>query len=159
MKKLLYFLAVIGFLFVQESAAQNSKAAEVKFERYTSYFEKNNSGLKGDASYLVLKKQRDFDKVFGAGATMGENSFMPDGAFDSMIVAAAIKRGSKVRTYDNVQTEVENGKLYVRYSTYDMSAGNATFSSPLILAVPKGKYKKIIFVENGKEVKSLSVKK
>ena len=163
MKQLLYVLAITVFLFAQDGAAQNpkveSKAAEVKFQRYDNYFEKNNSGLKGNSSYLVLKNQTAFDKVFGAGATMGENNFLPDGVFDSMLVIAAIKRGSSLRTYEVTQATVENGKLYVRFNTVDKASGSATFSSPLILAIPKGNYKKILFVENGKQAKSITVKK
>jgi hypothetical protein len=163
MKKLLYITALLVFFFVQENAAQNrrveNKAAEVSFQKYDSYFEKNNSGLKGGVAYLVLRNQTEFDKVFGTAATMDNNSFLPDGAFDSMLVLAAIKRNSSLRKYEVTQTAQENGKLYVRYKTVDEQPSTATFSSPLILAVPKGKYKKVVFVENGKEVKSVNIKK
>jgi hypothetical protein len=54
---------------------------------------------------------------------------------------------------------LENGKLYVRYNTTDKESKTTTYSSPLIVAVPKGNYKKIVFVENGKEVKSIALKK
>jgi hypothetical protein len=163
MKKLLYILAVMALFFVQESTAQNrqikNKATEVSFQKYDSYFEKNNSGLKGSAAYLVLRNQKEFDKVFGAAATMGNNSFMSDGVFDSMLVVATIKRNSSLRTYEITGTAVENGKLYVRYNAVDEKPTSATFSSPLILAIPKGNYKKVVFVENGKEVKSVNIKK
>lgn len=156
-------MALVAFFFVQDGAAQNrqseNKAVAVNFQKYDSYFEKNNSNLKGDVSYLVLRNQKDFDKVFGSAATMGENSFLPDNVFDSMLVVATIKRGSSVRSYEVTQTSIENGRLYVRYNTVDKEQGSAKFSSPLILAVPKGNYKKILFVENGKEAKSISVKK
>jgi len=32
--------------------------------------------------------------------------------------------------------------------------GTATFASPLVVAVPKGKITKVVFVENGKEIGS-----
>ena len=163
MKKLLYITALIALFFIQQNAAQNrrveNKAAEVGFQKYDSYFEKNNSGLKGGVAYLVLRNQNEFDKIFGTAATMGNNSFLPDGAFDSMLVVATVKRNSSLRKYEVTQTAQENGKLYVRYNTVDEKPSTATFSSPLILTVPKGKYKKIVFVENGKEVKSVNIKK
>lgn len=163
MKQFLFVLATIVFLFVQDGTAQNrqveSKPNEVKYQQFDSYFEKNNSGLKGDFSYLVIKNQKDFDKVFGVAATMGENHFLPDKVFDSMFVVATIKHRSSLRTYEVTQTATVNGNLYVRYNTVDKEPSSATFSSPLILAVPKGNYKKVVFVENGKEVKSIAVKK
>ena len=133
----------------QKTDAKNQKT-EVSFQQYSSYFEKNNSNLRGETSYLVFKNQTDFDKVFGAAATMDRNTFLPDDAFDSMIVVAAIKRGAW-RTYEMPQTNLENGNLYVSYNTTDQAPSSATFSSLLILSVPKGNYKKIVFNENGKD--------
>ena len=147
---ILFALAACGY-------AQTA-AAPVKFQRFGSYFEKNNSNLKGETSFLAFTTQQQFDKVFGTAATMGKNDFMPPDVFKSKIVVAAIKRGA-LRTYEDVKITSEKGKLYVSYNVNDDAPGSATFSSPLIVAVPKGKYKEIVFVENGKQTGTGRVQK
>ena len=139
-----------------QSGSKRNKAA-VAFEQYTSYFEKNNSGLPGDTSYLAFTKEQNFDKVFGTAATMDSNSFLPPDAFKSKLVVAAIKRGN-LRRYENVKVTQEKGKLYVWYDTKDDAPGSATFSSPLIIAVDKGKYKEVVFMENGKQAGKARIK-
>jgi hypothetical protein len=150
-------LAVCGF--AQTSGGKTAKSeTEVNFQKFDSYFEKNNSGLKGDKSYLALASQKQFDKVFGSAATMEQNSFMPTDAFKTKLVVAAIKRGS-LRRYEDVKVTAKNGKLIVWYNASDDAPSSATFSSPLILAVDKGKYKEVVFMENGNQVGSAKLKK
>lgn len=163
MKKNFITVMLIACAFVFNSAAQTDQSGSsmnkkpVAFEQYTSYFEKNNSGLPGDASYLAITKEKDFDKIFGSAATMGDNSFLPADAFKSRFIVAAIKRGN-LRRYENVKVTSENGKLYVWYDIRDEAPGSTTFSSPLILAVDKGKYKTIIFMENGMQAGTARLK-
>ena len=162
MKQVLYLVAIITFIFVADSAAQNVGAggniSPVEFQQYDGYFEKNNSGLKGKTSYLVLADQGQFDKVFGSVGTAGENNFLTPDVFKSKIVVAAIKRGG-MRHYTDVKVTTQNGKLYVRYAAKDDAPGSATFSSPLILAVDKGKYGEVVFLENGKKAGTAKLKK
>jgi hypothetical protein len=162
MKQVLYILAAITFIFVADSMAQNMKAGKntspVEFQKYDSYFEKNNSGLKGKTSYLILANQVQFDKVFGSATTMEQNNFLTPDVFKSKIVFATIKRGS-MRHYDNVKVTAENGKLFVWYNAKDDAPGSATFSTPLILAVDKGKYNEVVFMENGKKAGTAKLKK
>jgi inhibitor of cysteine peptidase len=153
----LFALTVYGF--AQANANKTaSAAAPVNFQQFTSYFEKNNSGLKGDRSFLVLTSQNQFDKVFGPAATMGPNSFLPSDVFKSKVVVAAIKRGA-LRKYDNVKATGERGTLFIWYDAKDEEPGSATFSSPLILAVDKGKYKQVVFMENGKRAGTARLKR
>jgi inhibitor of cysteine peptidase len=145
----LFAITVCGF--AQTSAHKTANAAaSANFEQFHSYFEKNNSGLKGDKSYIALTSQKQFDKVFGPAATMGPNSFLPTDAFKSKVVVATIKRGA-LRKYDNVKATEEGGTLFIWYDAKDDEPSSATFRSPLILAVDKGKYKQVVFMENGKK--------
>lgn len=156
MKNILMTAMLSVFVFAFTCAAQNKQTGDlsrsaVAFERYESYFEKNNSGLKGEKSYLAVGSQKRFDGIFGAAATMDDNNFLPDDAFKSKIIVATIKRGS-LRKYEDVKITAEKGKLIVSYKVKDDALSSATFSSPLILAVAQGKYKEVVFMENGKRV-------
>lgn len=132
----------------------------VDFRQAGGYFEKNDSGLKGDRSYLAFVSQQQFDKVFGAAATMdtGESDFLSDDEFKSKFVVAVIKRGAR-RSYNNVKVTTEKGKLYVWYDAEDRQPDGAVFSTPLIVSLDKGKYKEVVFMENGKKSGTVRVKK
>lgn len=137
------------------AAEDNSetKGKKVDFETYTSYFESNKSGLTGDTSYLSFTNPAAFDMIFGKAVVMGQKSkFLGKDAFDSQIVVAAIKRGKVVWTYKVTSVTADNDTLYVYYEASSKASDSATFASPLIVAVNKGKYTKVVFVENGKEV-------
>ena len=150
MKRTLYLLAVTALFFAaQASALGGGDERNVAFQRHdSSYFEKNTSGLKGEKSYLALTDQAQFDKVFGPAARMGNNAFLPPGAFQNKIVVAAIKRGT-MRRYSNVSVTEENGVLLVSYAAVDDKPGSATYRVPLILSVEKGDYSGVVFMENG----------
>ncbi len=150
MKRIFFLLALASLLSAAQAPARaGGDERDLQFRRYDgSYFEKNNSGLRGERSYLVLTDQAQFDRVFGAAARMGNNTFLPADAFENKIVVAAIKRGA-MRKYSDVAVTEENGVLLVSYTATDAAAGAATFSVPLILAVDKGAYSGVVFVENG----------
>lgn len=153
-------------LAVSPAAAQNRKTyhlirqqAAVDYHRYQSYFEKNNSRLKGRVSYLAITNQAQFDRIFGAAATATENDFLPEGAFKTRLVLAAITRGNSIREYKIKRVASDKGKLYVWYDTEDRAQESAQFSSPLIVAVAKGTYREVVFMENGKRAGSVRLKK
>ena len=130
------------------------KGKELKFDVYSGYFEKNNSGLKGDQSFLAIIGRKAFDPIFGVARVIGKKpDLVPEGAFKDRLVIATIKRGGETWTYqvDKVTLD-DKGTLMVRYQATSKDGGGAKFASPLILSVPKGEYKRILFVENGKEV-------
>jgi hypothetical protein len=142
----------------QKSHGLAVRQAAVDYQRYQSYFEKNNSGLKGRVSYLAFTSQRAFDRVFGAAAVAG-SEFLPDGAFKTKLVVATIMRGHSIRDYRVKQVTSEKGKLFVWYDSEDHSQGDASFSTPLILAVDKGGYREVVFMENGKRAGSVRLRK
>jgi hypothetical protein len=155
MKKLFIAAAAIMMLAVCSFAQSGN---DISFETFSSYFENNNAGLTGDTSYLAFTDQAAFDKIFGSAAVMGKNSFLPDNAFSSKMVVATIKRGP-IREYSDVKVSASGSKLTVSYKIKDRAADSATYATPLIIAVKKGKYKEVVFKENGKKVGSVTVTK
>ncbi len=134
----------------EETKAQGSK---VGHDVYPSYFESNKSGLKGDVSFLTFSDAKSFDQVFGPAAVMRKKSkFLPKDAFGSKLVVAVIHRGNKVWHYDVEKVTADKGTLYVQYRAKPEGGGGATFASPLIVAVDKGNYSSVVFIENGKKV-------
>jgi hypothetical protein len=165
--KLMFAVCFVIVFAAMPAGAQNPKAhsiiimeqSAVDYHQYQSYFEKNNSRLKGAVSYLVITNQREFDRIFGATATAADNEFLPEGVFKSRLVVATIKRGNSIREYRVKQVAADKRKLFVWYDTEDRPQGSATFSSPLILAVAKGNYREVVFMENGKRAGSVRLKK
>lgn len=158
-KKIFLLSAALCAVSSDAALAQNTARAITKsaknqlpFQVYTSYFESNSSGLKGSNSYLKITKQRDFDKVFGATATGGENHFLSQNAFATKTVIAVIKRGTSIWDYSVQRVQAVSGTLIVRYVATPKSGGGAAFASPLILAVDKKPYRSVVFIENGKWV-------
>ncbi|VTR92253.1 unnamed protein product [Gemmata massiliana] len=143
-------------------AADEAKGEKAAHTVYDAYFEKNNSGLKGDATYTALTSKDGFEKVFAARPPLmgGKKPVLlaPD-AFDKHFVAAVIKRGPAITTYKvEAVTLDKDGILYVQYKAESGPAGTATFASPLIVSVPKEGAKKVTFIENGKAVSTVDVK-
>lgn len=123
---------------------------------HTGQFEKNSSGLSGDASFLLFTSADAFDKVFGTVPPVGVRKPNPvsAGTFDKNLVAAVIRRGKAVVTYTEVSVKVDGDTATVKYSTEAGTPGTAMFASPLVVSFPKGAVTKVVFVENGKEVGS-----
>ncbi len=73
MRKGLLFALLGAWLILPTTAAPKpDKGEKVEFQTYAApYFEKNTSGLKGDASFLALTGKKSFDAVFGVGFVMG----------------------------------------------------------------------------------------
>ncbi|MBY0459110.1 MAG: hypothetical protein K2V38_17375 [Gemmataceae bacterium] len=142
-----------------DDAAKGEKVAHTS---YDGYFEKNNAGLKGDASYLALTGQEGFDKVFAARPPlMGgkKPTLLEKGAFEKQFVAAVVKRGNAITTYEIQAVKMDkDGTVYVQYKATAGAPGTATFASPLIISVAKEGAKKVTFIENGKAVETVDVK-
>ena len=158
MKKILSIVLFLGLVFVSQGTAQtqNAPAATrkaVAFERYDqSYFIQNDAGLNDDGSFLVLTSQNDFDLVFGTAGTMRNSKFLPKNFFDTHMVLVTNKKGNFLREYEVKQVVEANGKLYLVYTTVDGQPGRYSNSAYMSVAVPKGNYKEIVFIENGKQI-------
>lgn len=156
MKRLLSFYALLTLLFAVQVIARGNnsdgdeiKADEVEYQVLTGYFEKNNSGLTGDDSYVTVANQEGFDKLFGAAAGKGK-IFLPKGAFESKFVVAALKRGKLSRAYKVEKVTAEDGIIYVWYETTDKNI-TWTQRNLLLLAIDKDDYSEVVFMENGDE--------
>jgi hypothetical protein len=161
MTRLALFAAASALLACHARAADEAKGEKVEHAVYTSYFEKNNSGLKGDASFIAFTDKAGFDKTFAARPPlMGGKKpvLLPKGAFDKNFVAAVIRRGNSITTYEVEKVTRDGDTLYVQYKATPGPAGTATFASPLIVGAPKEKVKRVVFIENGKAVGSSDVK-
>ncbi len=133
--------------------AEEAKMAKVDFDVHNGHFESNKSGLKGEASYLAFTDRAAFDAVFGVAFTMGKKpNIVPKDAFEKKLVVAVIKRGNAPVEYKAEQVTTADGKLYVEYTATAKGATTATFASPLILSLDKGKYTSVVYIENGKQV-------
>jgi hypothetical protein len=158
MKKLLFAVLVAvspGATDRAGAAAEKVEATGEKlaYEVHSGYFESNKSGLKGENSYLAFTDAKAFDMVFGIGVVMGQKpKLLPKDAFDSYQVFAVIKRGKSIWEYKVEKVTEDAGTVYVQYTaTAKDGGGSATFASPLILSVHKGKYSSVVFIENGKK--------
>ena len=116
--------------------------------------------MMGDVSFLAITDQAAFDKTFGVGFVMGKKpDVLPKDAFDKQMVLSVIKRGP-VYTYSDVSVTGADGVLYAQFASDTKGAGGtAKFASPLIVAVEKGKWKSVVFVEGGKKVGTVELKK
>lgn len=150
MKRILYLLALMTLLSAAPASAQEGgEGRAVDFQRYDgSYFEKNNTGLQGEKSYLVLTDQQQFDKIFGPATRMGKNNFLPRDTFESKIIVTTIKRGT-MRRYSDITVTERGRALVVSYTVEDDKPGSGSYRVPLILAVAKGRYRVVVFMENG----------
>ena len=148
------------FLFAPVAVADDKKEDKKgpEFVVHTGHFEKNNSGLKDEPSLLLITSSDDFEKVFGTVPPAGlggggkKNNPVKKDDFDTEVVAAVIKRGKAITTYTEVSTKTDGETLTVSCKSVEGNAGTATFASPLIVSVPKGKVKTVVFVENGNEI-------
>jgi hypothetical protein len=159
MKRIFFLTVITLFVFAPRCFAQEGgEGRGPDFRRYdSSYFEKNNSGLGGEKSYLVLTDREQFDKVFGPAAVMSGNTFLPRDTFESKIIVATIKRGS-MRRYSDVTLTEKDGALMVSYTAEDEGPGSATYRVPLILAVDKGEYAEVVFIENGERAGAVKLR-
>jgi hypothetical protein len=134
-----------------------SAARNIAYSVYDSYYESNQSGLKGATSHLVVQSQAAFDKVFGAAALSGENRFLPENAFQKGSVLAVVKRGSSIWDYKVNDVSLQQNALTIRYEATARTPTSAMFASPLILAVNSKEFTSVAFVENGQQTHTAAV--
>lgn len=158
MRSRMLFLALV--MVPPLMADDATKSRKVPFELHSGYFVSNKHKMEGDFDALALKSKMAFNRVFGVAFVMGDTSNrLKPNAFKTKMVLAVIKKGRAAWTY-KVSKVIAKGKtLYVDYKPTPREAtGNTTFASPMIVSIPKGDYNKAVFVENGKEVKSIAIK-
>jgi hypothetical protein len=132
--------------------------AKLPFDTYSGYFVSNKFEPNAAESFVVIADQEQFDKVFGVAAVMGDNSHrLPKDAFKSLMLVAAIKRGSAVVEFKVEGVAVKDGVVELRYTASSKRSDSASFACPLIVSIPKGNYSAVTFVENKKPVKTVEM--
>jgi hypothetical protein len=84
------------------SIAQADQKKPIAWVRHEGHFERNDSGLKGAKSFLVLDNLEKFESIFGVaalglGPTRKQN-FVANETFEERMVLAAIYRGTSEPT-------------------------------------------------------------
>ena len=152
------FVAMMFMSVVSLAADEKKDIEKVPFDTYEGYFVSNKFEPDSPESFVVIKNQKELDKVLGTAMVMGDRSHrLPARPLEKLMVLVAVKRGQAVWTYKVESVSLKAGKLTVDYKATSKEE-NAKFASPLIVSVPKGKYKQVEFVENGKPVKTIELK-
>jgi hypothetical protein len=154
-------LIVVLWSIASSVADDKTDGDKVSHEIYQRpYFEKNNSGLKGDRSHLVLKSNDDLDRYFGVGFVMNNNGkTVPKNSFETNIVIAMITRGKTTFEYKINSITRKEGVVTVTYATIAQGKeGSAQFASPILISIPKEKITKIIFQEKDQKPVEIEVK-
>ena len=152
------FAITAGVLVVLAASTWAAEQTKLPFDIYSGYFVSNKFEPDAAASFVVVETQKQFDQVFGVAFVMGDKSHrLPKDAFKSNMVLAAIKRGHSVWEYKVTGVTVEEGVVQLRYAVTSRATPNTTFACPLIMSMPRGEYKAAVFVEDGKQVKTVSL--
>lgn len=128
----------------------------LRFDTYSGYFVSNKFEPDQAESFVVIEDQKRFDEIFRVGFVMGDKSHrLPEGAFKSLTVLAAIKRGQAYWEFKVDGMSVTDGVVALRYTATSKESDSATFACPLIVSIPKDKYRAVRFIENKKTVKTV----
>ena len=147
----LVFCAAASMLGAGKSEQADTKPAAITFDTHDGYFVSNQFEPDKAQSFVVFKDQKTFEGIFKARRLINDKSHrLPEDIFDSKMVVATIKRGPAVWTYKVTDVVAADGVLTVRYTAASQKSDSATFSCPLIVSVPKGDYKAVVFEEGGK---------
>ena len=150
---------IVITLVLLTGLATAAEPAKLKFETYSGYFVSNKFEPKAATSFLTAGTQKQFDQVFGVAFVMRDKSHrLAADAFKSQLVLAAIRRGMAFCTYQVTSVTEKDGVVQLHYKTTAKKSESASFSCPLIISIPQGKYRAIEFHENNKLVKRLAMK-
>jgi hypothetical protein len=140
---------------------EEAKGKKVDYQVHSGHFESNKSGLKGEASFLAFTDDKSFWNVFGLVPPLKGKKFdyVKPEEFKTKLVVAAIKRGNRIWTYKVEKVTADGDTLYIQYEAVGGKEGSATFASPLIVSVDRGKYTSVVFLENGKKVGTAKIEK
>ena len=145
-------------IFCLKQQALMAEPTKLAFDTYPGYFVSNKFEPKAPDSFVVITGPKHFEKVFGVAMVLRDKSHrLPNDAFKSLMVIAAIKRGNAVVEYKVQGVTETDGVVELRYTAASTKSDTATFACPLIVSIPKGTYTAIQFVENGKPVKKLEM--
>jgi hypothetical protein len=125
------------------------------------FFESNKSGLKGEASYLAFTDRKKFDAVLRLVPPTGGRRAtpLPADAFEKSVVLAVIRRGTQTYRFSGKKVSETEGVLTFAFTSEPEArfGDTATFATPFVVTVQKGKYRSVEFVENGKKVATVKL--
>ena len=153
--------ALVGALILLDgSAALAGDKTAVPFETYTGYFVSNKFEPDAASSFVIIQDQAHFDRVFGTAFVMRDKARrLPPDVFKAHLIIAAIHRGNALCDFKVAEVALNDGAVELRYATAFQKSDTATFACPLIVAIPKGEYRAVQFVENGRNEKTLPMVK
>ena len=145
-------------LVAWSASALAAERTKLPFDTYSGYFVSNKFEPDAKQPFVVISSQKDFDQVFGVAFVMQDKSHrLPEDAFKSNLVLAVIKRGNAFWEYKVQSVVVEKGVVQLRYTVASKATPETTFACPLIVSIPRGEYQAVVFIEDGKQVKSLKI--
>jgi hypothetical protein len=152
------FYKLYTALWQEAPAAKPGEETKLPFDTYSGYFVSNQFEPDAAASFVVISSQEQFDQVFGVAFVMRDKSHrLPKDAFSGNLVLTVIKRGNAFCEFKVKNATVEQEVVKLRYATTSKVTPGTTFACPLIVSVPKGKYKAVVFIEDDREVKTVKV--
>ncbi len=121
-------------------------------------FIKNWDDKKYPALYALIRTPAQWDAIFHPAAVMGQNRpFGPDAKIyeneQIIIVAHVIPAPDANLTVYNVRQVVADNEVLVLYYRFNNpeNAASFTIKSHLAVVIPKSGYKRIVFIENGRQ--------
>ena len=149
--------SVIRGLKSEAGESQRPKVA-IPFDTYSGYFVSNKFEPNVAQSFVVISDQEQFDKVLGVGFVMNDKAHrLPKDAFKTLMVIATIKRGNAFWEYKVEGVTVDGGVVQLRYKATSKKTPATTFSCPLIVSIPKDKYKAMEFIEGDEKVNTVEL--
>ena len=135
--------------------------SNVPFDTYSGYFVSNKFEPDASVSFVMIRDQAQFDRIFGTAFVMRDKSHrLLPGIFKSHTILAVIHRGNAMCEYGMEEATVKDGTAELHYSvTFNNKSDTATYACPLIVSITKGDYKSVRFVENGKVEKTIHAMK
>lgn len=142
--------------------AKESDPQKLSFVQHEGHFERNDSGLTGQKSFLAFDQLDKFEKIFGTAALgLGptkKKNFVTQETFKDRLILAAIYRGKSIPKITHIEVDIENGTISVKYRLEPSPDAAFNVSAPMILSIMKTEYQKIEFYENDTLVATLKPK-
>ncbi|TAN35735.1 MAG: hypothetical protein EPN23_10450 [Verrucomicrobia bacterium] len=132
-------------------------ATAVENNQFSDLFVKNNAGVTNAATYLVVKEQPEFDRIFGHAAVMWQKHKSAPPDFSKQVVALAVHQGNRYTTYQVQALETSNSVVTIRYTTKVRLTPDTAYACPMILTLPRAGLTAVTFTENGKTVATVKL--
>ena len=123
----------------------------VPFDTYSGYFVSNKFEPDASVSFVMIRDQAQFDRIFGSAFVMRDKSHrLLPGIFKSHTILAVIHRGNAMCEYGMEEATVKDGTAELHYSvtfnksdtaTLRLSADRFDYQGRLQVRAFRGKWK------------------